>query len=283
MKGFRAPSFIFISEDLAFPMKKIDMFKEYVIRLCFRCSILLIGLAAYFMVPDYFDLIVTKSLENQWELQGLSAAQVVANLSENYNIIWIYLVWGILMMSMVLQMIPDNKRITMGSRKEHEEFYAPVEGYSELEMYRYVQKQNVAAIWVLIVWLSFNAVFGALYVTGIIHTKELIMLTLFYYVADLICVVIWCPFQSFFMKNRCCVNCRIFNWGHFMMFTPMLFIRHFLSWSLFFTSLIVMLRWEITLLRHPERFWEGSNKVLRCENCKDKICRLKGPKFIQKH
>jgi len=161
-------------------------------------------------------------------------------------------------------------------------YYQPVEDYNELKLYKYVQKNNLSAMWVLIVWLCFNAIFGALYVFNIIEIKELVLLTTFYYVCDLICVVIWCPFQSFFMKNKCCVNCRIFNWGHFMMYTPMLFIRNFFTWSLFFTSLMVMLRWEITLLRHPEQFWEGSNKILKCANCKDKICKIKGAKFIDR-
>ena len=67
-----------------------------------------------------------------------------------------------------------------------------------------------------------------------------------------------------------------------MMFTPMLFIRNFFTWSLFFTSIVVMLRWEITLLKHPERFWEGSNEILKCANCKDKICKFKGTKFMDK-
>ncbi|NLT47963.1 MAG: hypothetical protein GXX92_06055, partial [Clostridiales bacterium] len=100
--------------------------------------------------------------------------------------------------------------------------------------------------------------------------------------ADLICVVIWCPFQSIIMKNRCCINCRIFNWGHFMMYTPLLFIKNFFTWSLFFTSIVVLIRWEITYAYHPYRFWEGSNINLRCENCQEKICKIKKPLTISK-
>ena len=60
-----------------------------------------------------------------------------------------------------------------------------------------------------------------------------------------------------------------------MMFTPMLFIKNFFSWSLFFTSLVVLIKWEIVYAMHPERFWEGSNKILQCANCKDRTCRIK--------
>lgn len=263
-------------------MKKIeiDMFKEYVGKLIFRCCVFLVVFGAYILAPDYFDLILTKKVEMQWLLSGLSADEQIEAILNQYNVLWIYLVWAILMGSMVLQMFPQNKRITMGSKKGFASHYKKVEDFSELEMYRYVQRNNLAAIKVLLLWLSFNAVFGVLYVMDIIETKELILLSVFYYVCDLICVVIWCPFQSFLIKNRCCVNCRIFNWGYFMMFTPMLFIRNFFTWSLFFTSILLMLRWEITLIKHPEQFWEGSNDILKCENCKDKICKFKKPKFF---
>ena len=60
-----------------------------------------------------------------------------------------------------------------------------------------------------------------------------------------------------------------------MMFTPMLFIRNFFSWSLFFTSAVVLIHWEIIYASHPERFWEGANERLKCVNCKDKTCKLK--------
>ena len=192
---------------------------------------------------------------------------------------WIFrVVWAIMMTSMVLQMFPQNRRITMGSKKGFASHYVKAADYSELAMYHYVQKNNLAAIRVLLLWLSFNAIFGILYLLKIIGVRELILLAVFYYMCDLICVVLWCPFQSFIIKNRCCVNCRIFNWGYFMMFTPMLFIRNFFSWSLFFTSIVLMLRWEITLIKHPEQFWEGSNDALKCENCKDVMCKFKKPK-----
>ena len=128
---------------------------------------------------------------------------------------------------------------------------------------------------VMLVWLIFNSIFGVLYLFGIMDEADLIMLTIFYFLCDYICILFYCPFQSVIMKNKCCINCRIYDWGHFMMFTPMLFIRDFFSWSLFFTSCIVLIHWEITYTRHPERFWEGSNKKLQCKNCNDKTCQIK--------
>ena len=96
-----------------------------------------------------------------------------------------------------------------------------------------------------------------------------------FFLCDYICILVFCPFQTCIMKNKCCVNCRIYDWGHFMMFTPMLFIPNFYSWSLFFTSCVVLIRWELVYAAHPERFWSGSNQILQCENCKDKTCQMK--------
>ena len=95
---------------------KIDMFQEYVSKLIFRCCVFLVVLLAYLFEPDYFDLILTKKVEMQWLLSGLSSEQIRQMLGQ-YNILWVYVVWAILMVSMVSQMFPQNKRITMGSKK----------------------------------------------------------------------------------------------------------------------------------------------------------------------
>mgnify|MGYP001145503085 CR=1 FL=1 len=55
---------------------KIDMFQEYVSKLIFRCCVFLVVLLAYLFEPDYFDLILTKKVEMQWLLSGLSSEQI---------------------------------------------------------------------------------------------------------------------------------------------------------------------------------------------------------------
>ena len=69
---------------------------------------------------------------------------------------------------------------------------------------------------------------------------HLFLFTVFFYVCDLICVLIWCPFRLL-MRNRCCTTCRIFNWDHLMMFAPMLFVRSFYAQSLLLMSLVVFI------------------------------------------
>jgi hypothetical protein len=60
-----------------------------------------------------------------------------------------------------------------------------------------------------------------------------------------------------------------------MMFTPLIFIKSLYTWSLVALSLGVLLKWEITYRRHPQRFSETTNDSLSCANCEDKLCRHK--------
>ena len=185
-----------------------------------------------------------------------------------------HLLWLLFMGMMILHIFPMEK-VTMALLKTEKKRFVPQENYSEVELLRFVQDQNAKAWKVMLLWLSFNAIFGILYLFEIIGVEDLLMLSVFYFLCDYICILIFCPFQTFIMKNKCCINCRIYDWGHFMMFTPMLFIQNFFSWSLFFTSCVVLIKWEITYAKHPERFWYGTNDNLQCANCKEKLCQIK--------
>ncbi len=198
----------------------------------------------------------------------------VVNQPFFHEITPLHLVWAFFMLIMIAHLIPNN-RLTMAWQKARESVYRPVPDYDEKKMFRYEQMQNVGAWKVMLVWLSFNAVFGVLYLLGVIQSGDLLMLSVFYFLSDYICILFFCPFQTFLMKNKCCINCRIYDWGHFMMFTPMLFIKNFFSWSLFFTSVIVLIHWEVNYSKHPERYWEGSNLTLQCANCKEQTCQIK--------
>ncbi|MBO5352815.1 MAG: hypothetical protein J6J42_06645 [Lachnospiraceae bacterium] len=193
---------------------------------------------------------------------------------EEYGITPLHILWTFFMVMMLLHLFP-HRSLSMALRKNKEENYVEVPGYSEYELLKFVQNQNIKAWKVMLVWLSGNAVVGALYLFEILDSADLLMLTVFYFLCDYICILFFCPFQTFLMKNKCCVNCRIYDWGHFMMFTPMLFIKNFFSWSLFFTSLVVLIHWEIVYAKYPQRFWSGSNQTLKCKNCRDKTCQMK--------
>ena len=87
------------------------------------------------------------------------------------------------------------------------------------------------------------------------------------------------------MKNKCCGTCRIYNWDYAMMFTPLLFVPGYYSWTLLGASLILLLRWEVAVYLHPERFSEATNACLACQNCPEKLCQHKRQlrSFLQKN
>ncbi len=237
--------------------KKIEftpMLIRYMLKLAIRLAIFIIITVLYIWRREWL-------MERAFQPVRLGITPV--------HILWVYF-----MLIMISHLIPMKLK-TMALKKMRRREYVEAPGYSRLEMYEYIQKQNVAAWQVLLVWMSLNAVIAILYLSGILVESDLIYFTVCFFLSDYICILFFCPFQSGIMHNKCCVNCRIFDWGHFMMFTPMLFIRNFFTWSLFFTSLVVLIHWEIGYARHPERFWEGSNQKLRCANCTDKTCQLK--------
>lgn len=236
---------------------KTPMMVNYLIKLTVRLVIFFSVLGLYLTHGDWLTEFANRSI---W--RGITPLHVL---------------WLVFMVMMLLHLFPGGKKriVTMALRKSQEETFWPKKDYSELELLRFVQDQNAKAWRVMLVWLLFNSIFGGLYLLNILRESDLLMLSVFYFLCDYICILFYCPFQSVIMKNRCCVNCRIFDWGHFMMFTPMMFIKSFYSWSLFLMSVIVLIHWELKYVKHPERFWYGSNQRLQCVNCKDKTCQIK--------
>ena len=123
----------------------------------------------------------------------------------------------------------------------------------------------------MVIWLIVTVGVSALYLSGVIDTGIMVLISVFFYVCDLICVLIWCPFRLI-MKNKCCTTCRIFNWDHLMMFLPIISMNSVFSWSLVIFSFLIWGIWEICVLVYPERFWESSNMALQCTECTDKLC-----------
>ena len=184
----------------------------------------------------------------------------------------LHLLWIIWMGDMVLQLIPTRQVMALGSQKQFGCWYRPAAGWREEELAAYIRRSDRGANKVLVSWVLMTIALGALRSTEVFGPEELLLAAVFFYVCDLICVVVWCPFRTFLMKNRCCTTCRIFNWDHMMMFVPFLFVPGFYGWTLLGLAVVVAVVWEVQWRRHPERFWEGSNQALRCANCTDRLC-----------
>lgn len=191
----------------------------------------------------------------------------------NYEIAFMrvyHIVFTLFMAEMLVVLFPKSKVNTfLGCGKVHAHNYVPKK-YNKDKLYDKVKKENRAAAVVAVLWGLLLAAIGILKALRIIDKAHILLISLFFYLADQICINLYCPFRKLIMKNKCCNSCRIFNWGHFMMFSPLIFIPSVWTYSLVIVSFAILLHWEITLRKHPERFSEISNVSLRCDSCSAK-------------
>lgn len=179
---------------------------------------------------------------------------------------WILIIISCVYFIEMLFRIFPSKLESPGCQKQFKKNYIPT-GNVNIALH-----DNNATIIVALLWLVLNGIFGALYMTNLIDEGILFLLCLFYSVCDMICILFFCPFQTIFLKNKCCSLCRIYNWDFAMMFTPLFFIPSVFTWTLLAMSLIILLRWEITVWLFPERFSENTNQYIKCANCTEKLC-----------
>ena len=191
----------------------------------------------------------------------------------------LHLMWIIWMTDMILQLVPAKHDLALGSKKLFRQYFQPSNlKKSAAQLKRYLVTTSKLADGILLIWIALIALIGVCHRAGWFGDAELFMISVAMYVCDLICVLFWCPFRLM-LKNRCCTTCRIFNWDHMMMLTPMIYVGSFYTVSLLIVALIVWIVWEVTILIHPERFWWGSNSALTCANCTDKLC----TQYCEKH
>ena len=215
-----------------------------------------------------FLFVVVAYVMKSSELDFTTHDQFVSELS---------LLWLAMLVSMLSQLNP-NSALTTGCHKQHSTHFEPVPDYDPQQLAQALRREQRGAMRVAAVWLAINALFGVLYHKGVLGVPELVLLSALAFWFDLVCVLFFCPFQTFLMKNRCCVNCRIFAWGSWMMAAPLMLVPHWYAQSLFWVGVLVMVVWEVRLRRHPERFWAGSNRRLQCARCTEQLCRYKHPR-----
>ena len=226
--------------------------KKYIIRLIFRCVVLLACIAGYILRPDGFSV-----------LEGM-------NFFREFSVL--HLLWLIWVIDTVQQIIPIKNKLPLGSMKLFANRFRPIREKINHEALReYIVTTTKAAYKVFLLWCALLAVIGGLYFGGILNKPLLFLISVAFYVCDLICVLIWCPFRLM-MKTRCCTTCRIFNWDHLMMFSPLFFMGGFYGLSLAFLAFAAWLVWELCVMMYPERFWDKSNLALKCSQCTDKLC-----------
>ncbi len=226
--------------------------KSYMICLVFRCMIFGACLLILIFQPGELDIL------QSW------------NFFQRFSVF--HLLWIVWIADMIMQLVPVKGKVPLGSQKLFRQRFKPIRNKINTQALRqYIVSTTKAAYKVMLLWIALLIMLGIFHYTGAIGDNTLFLISVAFYVCDLICVLIWCPFRLI-LKNRCCTTCRIFNWDHLMMFTPMLFIKGFFSVSLLIFAFAVWLVWEICVMLYPERFWEHSNVALRCSECTDKLC-----------
>ena len=261
----------------------------YFRRFLLRCGIFAATVVLAFAAPEQFDVML-----------GL-------NFFRKFSIF--HLLWIAWMLDMVMQLIPSAGYWPLGSTKYFGSKYVPITkrinlrhikqiltpkqlarllkkenilGYINKErLARYINKKRLLAFikrstrdayYIALIWIVMVVAFAFAYRFTSFDHKVVMAISAGFYLSDVICVLFWCPFRVYFMKNRCCTTCRIFNWDHLMMFSPFIFIPGFFTWTLAGMAIIIFVAWGITFFLHPERFWDESNDALMCRNCTDELC-----------
>ncbi len=226
--------------------------KKYILRLIGRILILVICILLYIFKPETYNILTG------W------------NFFESLSIL--HILWIIWVIDMILQIIPIKNKLPLGSQKLFKNrFKASDITISFDKLKSYLISTTKAAFKVFIIWSLLTIIIGLLYIFNILSIEIVFLISVLFYVCDLICVLVWCPFRLI-MKNKCCTTCRIFNWDHLMMFSPLIFIGGFYAISLFILAFIAWLIWELCVLIFPERFSEMTNVSLKCSECTDKLC-----------
>ena len=202
------------------------------------------------------------------------------NFFKEFNVL--HILWGVWMLDMILQIVPLKNKLALGSQKIFATRFKPIiEKINYEALKNYVVTTTKAAYKVFIIWTIVVVGIGLLYYFGLISKITVFMISIFFYVCDLICVLVWCPFRLL-MKNKCCTTCRIFNWDHLMMFAPLIFIGGFFATSLVIMAIIAWLVWEVAVMIYPERFSELTNEASKCSECTDKLCTQYCQKYAKK-
>ena len=174
-------------------------------------------------------------------------------------------IWAVFVLEMVLRFFPSRLE-SPGCQKQFGRNFIK-SGQTDIRI-----EDNNATFLVALAWIAFNMIFGALHMMGVLDDGIMLLLCSLYSVCDMVCILFFCPFETWFLKNRCCSTCRIYNWDYAMMFTPLFFVEKSYTWSLLALSIALLIRWEVTFYRHPERFSPATNRYLSCRNCSEKLC-----------
>lgn len=226
----------------------------YAVKLILRAMIACYCLGIYITNPNLLDYTVSKP----W--------------------IGILIILGIILADILLKFVP-LKLHPIGMRKHLKRFFIPSDHYLKKGITdtdrKELKKLKNDGRNVFIFYLILNGIIFILYFSGLIGVPEIIMVMMFYYVGDMICINIMCPFKLIFMRNRCCTGCRIFNWDSIMLVIPLAAVFSYIGYIILLPAIVYTVMWEVSFARHPERFLPSCNDSLKCSNCTHGMCPVK--------
>ena len=236
--------------------------KLHLAALLLRCGIFFALLYACFTIPD---LVETQLYAVKWRPNMI-------------NFLWL-----IFSLTMIRRLFPTNSSDCVGHQKQFAYCFKPTEAYlcgslDEGTLAHQKKIGNRGIVTVAVIWCLGNGLVFFFYSKEYFDERLLLLLSATFSICDIICILFWCPFQRIWMRNHCCTTCRIYNWDFMMMCTPLLVIPSFYTRSLCALALTLLIRWEITVFRHPERFLSVTNEALHCQNCTAELCQFKRKK-----
>lgn len=179
------------------------------------------------------------------------------------------LLWVSIFFDALKKFFPSEK-MSMGCRKVFSSQYKET-SFPPASVKAIKKQSDKYALSVAVSWILFNLVFFFLFRRNIIGVPELMLLVLLYFLADMICILFFCPFRLM-MRTKCCTTCRIFNWDSMMLCTPFIAVGGLYGWSLTVSALAVLIFWEVSYAKYPCRFFEQTNAALQCINCEGRLC-----------
>ena len=141
-------------------------------RLVIRILILIASILLLIFKPETYDIII-----------GF-------NFFKKFSIF--HLLWLIWVVDMILQIVPIKNKLPLGSQKLFANRFKPIRDKINKEsLKKYIKSTTKSAYKVFILWLMVVILIGTLYLIDIIDYKLVLLISIAFYVCDLICVLIW--------------------------------------------------------------------------------------------
>ena len=124
----------------------------------------------------------------------LRGSQDISAVLESRPLI-LSLIWTVFTVEMVLRFFPSRLE-SPGCQKQFARNYIKT-GKTNIDI-----QDNNGVVLVALIWIAFNAVFGALHMSGLLDDGIMILLCLAYSVCDMICILFFCPFHCSSVPSR---------------------------------------------------------------------------------